>query len=188
MKIVALENNFAPSAANLGSMYIMADSAIARNNRPWFLPDFADHFVCHAHLVFRIGRLGKNVARRFAYRYIDAVTVGLSVSAEPCADKVLARTFDGAAVMGDFVTVDQLRSLSDFAGDVAVSDAVVAHYNAHDMIAGIDEIVEHLSKYCTLKTGDVIFGGFGDEATTLAIGQTITGCLDNNEVLKIWIK
>lgn len=99
MKIIALYDNYEPQQFD-GKVYLMADSSLAKSGKSWFLPEFAPEFTYHTHLVIRIGRLGKNIARRFAHRYVDAVTVGATVTACGIADNAIAKAFDGAAMIG----------------------------------------------------------------------------------------
>ena len=86
MKILAVGMNYAKHNKELdGTLYkpeepvIFAkpDSALLKDGKPFFIPDFTKQCDYETELVIRICRLGKNIAPRFAYRYYDAVTVGI---------------------------------------------------------------------------------------------------------------
>ena len=186
MKIIALYDNYEPQQFD-GKVYLMADSSLAKSGKPWFLPEFALEFTYHTHLVIRIGRLGKNIARRFAHRYVDAVTVGATVTACGIADNAIAKAFDGAAMIGDFLPIEQISDLNEINASLANGD-IVTTYQSSQMACHIDEIIEYVSKYFTLKIGDIIYTGFGDSSTPLAIGQHLTGSINGENVLDIKIK
>lgn len=185
MKIIALQNNYS-NTANLSDeeIYLMADSSLAKSGKPWFLPDFSPEFTYRTHIVFRIGRLGKNIARRFAPRYIDAVTVGATISAAGINHGAISQAFDGAAMIGDFVAADNLADIIA----ILSNDDFTTSLSTGEMIYKIDEIIEYVSKFFTLKIGDIIYSGFGSESGTLEIGQHLRGTINGNEVLNISIK
>ncbi len=189
MKVIGIKENY-PNIAEQSNLnvFLMADSSLAKSGKPWFLPEYADSFQCNTHIVFRIGRLGKNIAKRFATRYIDAVTIGASVHAVGLPDGALSQAFDGAAMIGDFIPIEEIDDINNIAGSLSVSDANTTNLNSADMLCKIDELIEYLSKYFTLKIGDIIYAGYGDAPTTLNIGQTLSGTINGNEVLNIKIK
>ena len=121
MKIIALYDNYEPQQFD-GKVYLMADSSLAKSGKPWFLPEFAPEFTYQTHIVIRIGRLGKNIARRFAHRYVDAVTVGATVTACGIADNAIAKAFDGAAMIGDFLPIEQISDLNEINASLANGD------------------------------------------------------------------
>lgn len=189
MKVIALNSNYTSQAPECDKrVYLMADSSLAKSGKPWFLPEFADEFALRPHLVFRIGRLGKNIARRFAHRYIDAVTIGASVSASPLPEGAISQAFDGAAMIGDFIPIEEIADVNHITGTFAIEGSQPATLCSADMICKIDELIEYISQYFTLKIGDIIYSGFGNDATTLAIDQVLHGTIDGKEVLNIKVK
>ena len=62
-------------------IFTKADSALLKNGKPFFVPDWASRVDYEAEVVVRICRLGKGIPVRFAHRYYDAVTVGIDFTA-----------------------------------------------------------------------------------------------------------
>lgn len=189
MKVLALNSNY-PSLSTVcdKKVFLMADSSLAKSGKPWFLPEYAESFAYRPHLVFRVGRLGKNIARRFAHRYIDAVTIGASVEASPMPDSAIANAFDGAAMIGDFIPIEEIPDINNITGLMGIEGGEITSICSADMICKIDEIIEYLSQYFTFKIGDIIYSGFGSEAVTLAIDQVLHGSINGKEVLNIKVK
>lgn len=188
MKVIAVKNNYKTQADFEPQVYLMADSSLAKSGKPLFLPAYAEAFKAHTHLVVRIGRLGKNIAKKFAHRYVDAVTVGLSVSAEGGAGGAMAQAFDGAAMIGDFIEIDKVADLHNIDIVTSIGGEPVVKFCTATMLHDVYELIEYLSKYFTLKIGDIIYTGYCDDAITLEIGQTITSKLNGEELLEIKIK
>lgn len=189
MKVIAINSNY-PTIADACDkrVFLMADSSLAKSGKPWFLPDYAERFEYRQHIVFRIGRLGKNIARKFALRYVDAVTVGASVEASPLPQSAIANAFDGAAMIGDFIPIEEIDDINSIAATLGIEGQETATLSSADMICKIDELIEYLSRYFTLKIGDIIYSGYGNAATPLQINQTLIGTINGTEVLNIRIK
>ena len=89
MKIIAVGMNYAQHNKELGHtqensepvIFMKPDSAILKDGKPFFVPDFSHEVHYETEVVVRICRLGKNIAPRFAHRYYDAVTVGIDFTA-----------------------------------------------------------------------------------------------------------
>ena len=199
MKIIGIKNNYA--SANKASLkdnafpdvFFMADSSIIKTNNPFFLPDFASEFSFHTALVFRTSRLGKSIPLKFAHRYVDAVTVGFAVSAQnPTSlpsDSPLLHAFDGAAMLGDFISIDASQPLTGLTVTSAVNGNEVCSITPAGMIHDICEIVHTLSSVCTIKIGDLIFACFGEQQPNpIKIGDTLTAQINGEEKLRIRIK
>ena len=192
MKIIALKGNYGTDTATMPEIYVMADSALQKSGRPLFIPGWAERFGSREHLVLRVGRLGKNIASRFAMRYIDAVTVGFAVQAYGInggvgEDSPIATSWDGAALVGEFVDINQ----------VDINEIEIATYNkgalmhtihSSEMSVKVPQIVEYVSRYFTLKNGDLIFTGSAFEPEMLSIDDRLTATLNGVEVLNNKIK
>ena len=186
MKVIALEANYGAGEGAMPKISILADSALQKSGRPLFLPDWAERFACREHIVVRVGRLGKNIAERFAMRYIDAATAGFIVEAEG-AEPAIATSWDGAALIGDFVDINSLDvnniELASFN-----KGEELHRLNSGNMTCKIAKIVEYVSKYFTLKNGDLIYTGFAYPATALAIDDRLTATINGTEVINNKIK
>lgn len=147
MKIIRIVES-APSGAALD---FHPDSALLLAGRPLFLPDFAAQPMADIHIGIRINRLGKAVAQKFAHRYYDALApvMRLTYPDLPASMQGLLTGMDSSLAIGSWLPVADWTALS--ALDINGSPAPL-HHDA----AAIDAVVAEVSRYVTLKMGDVI--------------------------------
>ena len=196
MKIIGIDGNYGDGSREEGmpGIYLMCDSSLLKDGKPFFVPDFADSFVAYPTIVVQICRLGKNIARRFAHRYYDKMTVGLSVEAVGMNDRfaggcgALNRAFDGAAILGDMVDVAAAGEMT--AVEYAVTEGGRECFAGSTAMLqhGIDELIEHVSRYMTLKIDDYIFVSRPQEGVPLHIGMQIAATIAGQEVLRVKVK
>jgi 2-keto-4-pentenoate hydratase/2-oxohepta-3-ene-1,7-dioic acid hydratase in catechol pathway len=178
-------------------IFTKADSALLKDGKPFFVPDDMGRIDYEGELVIRICRLGKAIPERFAYRYYDAVTVGLDFTARDMQVKArkeglpwtICKGFDGSAIIGDWVP---LQSLSE--GER--TDIQSLHFRLDkngdpvqqgftgDMIFSVDALISYLSRYFTLKTGDLLFTGTPVGVGPVAVGDLLEGFIENRKVLE----
>ncbi|MEF9923357.1 MAG: fumarylacetoacetate hydrolase family protein [Muribaculaceae bacterium] len=198
MKVICLNDNYHADSclANAPAVYLMTDSAILKDGKPFFIPNFANDFRFNTSVVVRINRLGKNIAKKFAPRYYDAITVGLSVKAcdleaqfkdfgTTCAT---AQAFDSAAIIGNFIPVENFYDVNDLPFSSSINNKEVFIGTTKDMCMKIDSQIEYLSQFFTMKIGDIIFTGCPDVAIKMEIDDVITAKINNSEVLNFRVK
>jgi len=195
VKVIGIIKNYGAPQGERPTIYLMADSSLLKDGKPFFIPDFAERFVAHPSLVVRINRLGKNISRKFAKRYYDAVTVGLCVKAEGVKEKfhdenpgALAVAFDGAAILGDFQEIGDSIDVNAIGYKLFVDGNEVAAARTQDMTLDIDGLIEYISKYFTLKIGDILFTGYNEAQIELKINSHIEGLLDGERRLDFKVK
>lgn len=206
MKIVCVGWNYARHNKELGYtlkdgekpvVFFKPDSAFQRNRRPFFLPDFSDRVEYETELVFRISRLGKSIGEKFAPRYIDAVTVGIDFTARDmqadCRAKGLpwglSKGFDGSAVTGDFKPLQAIgKDICDLRFRLDIDGETVQEGYSGDMIFSVGKLVEYVSGFCTLKTGDLMFTGTPEGVGPVRVGQHLEGYLEDEKVLDFHIR
>jgi acylpyruvate hydrolase len=174
MKIICIGLNYREHALELGwpvpdepVVFLKPDSSILKNNKPFFLPDFSAEIHYEVEVVIKISKLGKGISARFAPRYFDEVTLGIDITARDLQTKLksagmpweLSKCFDGAAPLGHFIPVANIKNMADVDFRLEINNKVVQKSNTSDMIFSFNEIVEYVSKFFTLKTGDLIFTG-----------------------------
>lgn len=171
------------------------DSAILKNGKHFYMPDFLGRIDYGAEVVVRINRLGKSIPARFAHRYCDAVTVGIDFTARDMQRDCMAagiswefaNGFDGAAVLGEFRPIE-LFDIKNTPFSLAIDGKTVQQADTSQMIFSIDEIIAYVSRFCTLKTGDIIFTGTPAGAGEARIGTHLQGCLGSEKVLDFHIR
>ena len=200
MKILAVGMNYAEHNKELdGTLYkpeepvifTKADSALLKDGKPFFIPDFTSQCDYETELVIRICRLGKNIAPRFAYRYYDAVTVGVDFTARDLQKKLRAegkpweicKGFDNSAVIGDFIPKEELPDIQQIQFHLDIDGQTVQQGYSGDMIFPVGEIVSYVSRFFTLKIGDLIYTGTPPGVGTVQIGQHLEGYIQDRKVL-----
>ena len=201
MKIFAIGMNYALHNKELHStlskpekpvIFLKADSALLKDHKPFFVPDFMGRVDYETELVVRICRLGKSVPQRFAHRYYDAVTVGIDFTARDMQhtlrEKVLpwdiCKGFDGAATIGDWVDVDKFRDIQAIHFHLDINGQTVQEGCTSDMLYKVDEIIAYISQFYTLKTGDILYTGTPAGVGPVHIDDHLEGYLEDRKVLE----
>ena len=177
-------------------IFTKPDSALLKNGKPFFLPDFMGRIDYEAELVVRICRLGKSIPAKFAHRYYDAVTVGIDFTARDLQKKVRAeggpweitKAFDGSAPIGTWVPLVEVGDIQDLDFHLDINGKTVQSGNSNDMLFTVDEIIAHISRYFTLRTGDLLFTGTPSGIGPVHIDDHLTGYLGDRKVLEFNVK
>ena len=205
MKIIAVGMNYAQHNKELGHtqenrepvIFMKPDSAILKDGKPFFVPDFSHEVHYETEVVVRICRLGKNIAPRFAHRYYDAVTVGIDFTARDLQRKFreagnpweLCKGFDNSAAIGTFISLEQAGGdLQNLDFHLDIDGCEVQRGNTADMLFKIDDIIAYVSQFVTLKIGDLLFTGTPVGVGPVSIGQRLQGYLEEEKLLDFYIR
>ena len=204
MKIIAVGMNYAEHNKELNNtlvpekpvIFMKPDSAILKDGKPFFIPEFTNKVDYETELVVRICRLGKHIAPRFAHRYYDAVTVGIDFTARDLQDDFrakglpweLCKGFDDSAVLGDFVSTEKLPAIQDLHFYLDIDGQTVQRGHTADMLFKVDEIIAYVSQFCTLKIGDLIFTGTPVGVGPVSVGQHLQGYLEGEKLLDFHVR
>jgi acylpyruvate hydrolase len=203
MKIICIGLNYRKHALEMGwkipevpVVFLKPDSSLLKKNKPFFLPGFSDNIQYEVEVVIKISKLGKSIAAKYAHRYFDEVTLGIDITARDiqscqCAAGMpweLSKCFDGAAPLGTFIPVSGLNDMRNIGFRLEINNKVVQEGNTSDMIFGFDEIIEYVSQYFTLKTGDLIFTGTPPGVGQLRKNDNLVAYLGNKPLLDFLIK
>ncbi len=204
MKIIAVGKNYAEHALEFDGtaerplvpmIFMKPDSAIIKNGKHFYVPDFLGRVDYEAEIVVRICKLGKSIPARFAHRYYDAITVGIDFTArdmqrafiEAGAPWELSKGFDGSAVLGEFVPVERYN-IDDVSFSLAIDDRTVQSASTSQMIFKVDDIIAYVSRFCTLKHGDLIFTGTPAGSGPVSIGTHLKGFIGEEKVLDFHVR
>ena len=204
MKIIAVGKNYSEHAFEFdGSsdkpavpiIFMKPDSAIIKNGKHFYVPDFLGRVDYEAEIVVRINKLGKSIPARFAHRYYDAITVGIDFTARDLQRELIAagapwemsKGFDGSAVLGDFRPIERF-DINNIDFSLTINDEVVQSANSSQMLFSVDEVIAYVSRFCTLKTGDLIFTGTPAGVGPATIGTHLKGYLGDDKVLDFHIR
>ena len=174
-------------------IFTKADSSLLTHGRPFFIPDFTQRCDYETELVVRISRLGRSIPQRFAHRYYDAVTVGIDFTARDLQERLraqglpwdISKGFDGSAAVGSFVATESLgKDIQDLRFHLDINGTTVQSGHTADMIHTVDEIVSYISRFFTLKTGDLIFTGTPAGVGPVNIDDHLEGWIEGEKVLE----
>jgi acylpyruvate hydrolase len=204
MRIFAIGRNYAEHIKELNNerpdepvIFTKPDTAILRNNAPFYYPDFSKDIHYEAELVLRVSKEGKNVQEQFSKKYYDAIGIGIDFTARDLQQKAkekglpwdIAKGFNGSAPISDkFIPVSEFKDLKDINFSLSVNGENRQQGNTSLMLFGFDYIVSYLSKYFTLRTGDLIFTGTPKGVGPVKIGDRLSASIENEKLLEFEVK
>lgn len=182
-------------------IFTKADSSLLKSGKPFFIPDEWGRIDYEAELVVRICRLGKSIPRRFACRYYDAVTVGVDFTARDLQNRLrrsghpweICKGFDGSAAIGRWEPVvdgrwesadGASRDVQELHFSLDINGRTVQQGNAADMLYKIDELIAYISRFFTLKTGDLLYTGTPAGVGPVHVNDHLTGYIEGKKVLE----
>ena len=204
MKVIAVGMNYAAHNVELNNtlelteptIFMKSDSSLLKDGKPFFIPDFSSEIEYETEIVVKIGRLGKNIAERFAHRYYNEVTVGIDFTARDLQTKLraqglpweLSKAFDHSAVLGEFIPVDRVGDVNKIPFHLNINGTKVQQGNTSDMIFKVDEIIAYVSRFFTLKIGDLIYTGTPVGVGKVAINDHLQGYIGERKLLDFHIR
>lgn len=177
-------------------IFTKADSSLLKDRKPFFIPDELGTIEYEAEIVVRVCRLGKSISERFASRYYDAVTVGIDFTARDLLRKLsqqglpwdMSKSFDGAAALGEWVSKDKFLDIQRLRFHLDVNGETKQEGCTSDMIYKVDEIISYISRFFTLKTGDLIYTGCPTSGFPVHINDRLEGYIEERKVLDLHCK
>ena len=177
-------------------IFTKADSSLLKDGKPFFVPNHLGRIDYETEIVVRISRLGKSIPEQFAHRYYDAVTVGIDFTARDLQKRLreegqpweIAKGFDGAAVIGDWVSKERFLDVQNIRFALNMNGERCQEGCTCDMLVGINRLIAYISTFFTLKTGDLLYTG-----TPVGVGPVnpddhLEGYLEGEKVLDFWCR
>lgn len=202
MKIFCIGRNYVEHARELKNevpsqpvFFMKPDTALLQNNQPFYLPDFSSNVHYEVELVYKICRVGKNIDLKFAHRYYNEIALGIDFTARDLQDAAkakglpweIAKAFDNSAVLSPFKPIDQLKNKENIAFSLEKNGQIVQNGESENMIFKIDHLISYLSRFFTLKIGDLIYTGTPAGVGPVNINDQLIGRLEGEEVFKLRI-
>ena len=202
MKIICVGRNYAKHAAELGNekpkepvLFMKPDSAVLRQRDAFYIPAFTQDVHYEIELLVRINRLGKHIQSKFAHKYFTQVSVGLDFTARDVQSQLKskslpwekAKAFDQSAAIGKWVELGN-KEIGDIQIELKKNGATVQNGNTNQMIFKVPELIEDISRYFTLKIGDIIFTGTPEGVGPVCAGDHLEGFLNGEKLLDVRIK
>lgn len=203
MKLICIGRNYTEHIKELENerptepvVFLKPDTAILLKKQPFFIPDFSNEVHYEVEVLVKINRVGKYIDKKFAHKYYDEVGLGIDFTArdlqKQLKDKGLpwekAKSFDGAAVIGKWIEKSEFENLDDLGFSLKKNDKIVQNGNTSHMLWKIDELIEYVSKYFTLKIGDIIFTGTPSGVGQVRANDKLSGFIENREMFSITVK
>ncbi len=203
MKIICIGRNYIEHAHELNNpvptepvFFMKPETALVREGMPFFYPDFSTDIHHEVELVLRICKLGKHISERFAHTYYDAIGIGIDFTARDiqnkCKEKGLpweiAKAFDGSAPLGGFISKEQFNDLHDINFSLKKNGETVQKGNSGMMIFNFDKIIEYVSKFVTLKIGDLIYTGTPAGVGPVQKNDILEAFINEKKLLRIPVK
>lgn len=203
MKLICIGRNYTEHIKELENerptepvVFLKPDTAILLKKQPFFIPDFSNDVHYEVEVLVKINRVGKYIDRKFAHKYYNEIGLGIDFTArdlqKQLKDKGLpwekAKSFDGAAVIGKWIEKSEFENLDDLGFSLKKNDKIVQNGNTSYMLWKIDELIEYVSKYFTLKIGDIIFTGTPSGVGQVRANDKLSGFIENREMFSITVK
>ena len=203
MKVICIGRNYKSHAKELSNsipeeplFFLKPDTAIQPKGHPFFIPDFSNNIHFEVELVVKISKNGKNIDEKFAHKYYDEIGIGIDFTArdiqEDCKKNGLpwekAKGFDGSAqISNEFINKKSLK-LEDINFSLNLNNSLMQKGNSKNMIFSFDQIISYISKYYTLRAGDLIYTGTPSGVGKVEIGDSLSCFINGREMLKVNIK
>ena len=205
MKIICIGRNYLDHATELGNavpsepmFFLKPDSSVLHKRHAFYIPDWTNEVHYEVELVVKIQKLGKAIQTKYASRYYAEVGLGIDFTARDVQSKLKAaghpwekaKSFDGSAVVSEeFISLDRLgKSIQNLQFDLSINGSKVQVGSTSDMIFKVDDLISYVSKFMTLKTGDLIFTGTPSGVGPVKSGDKITGTLEGFQMLNVNVK
>lgn len=178
------------------TIFMKSDSSLLKDGKPFFIPDFSSEIHYETELVVKIDRLGKNIAERFAHRYYSEVTVGIDFTARNLQRRLreqglpweISKAFDNSAVIGTFIPLEEAGNVNQLSFHLDMNGKTVQQGNTADMLFSVDQIIAYVSRFFTLKIGDLIYTGTPVGVGPVSIGDHLEGYLGERKLLDFHVR
>ncbi len=203
MKIIAVGRNYADHAKELKNeipespvIFMKPDTALLKDNKPFYYPDFSESLHHEVELIIKIAKEGKHIAERFAKDYYTEIGLGIDFTARDLQGKLkgkglpweLSKAFDNSAPIGRFVEKTSFQSLEAINFSLLKNQTLVQQGNTRDLIFSFDFLIAFISRFITLKKGDLIFTGTPAGVGEVKRGDRLQGYIENEKLLDFEIK
>ena len=203
MKIICIGRNYADHAKEMNAelpgepvFFMKPDTALLRNNEPFYYPEFTKDLHYECEVVLKISKVGKNIQEKFAHKYYEQISLGIDFTARDlqskCKEKGLpweiAKAFEHSAPLSDkFLSKEEL-DIKQLAFRLDLNGKTVQKGNTKDWIFNAEAIISYVSKFMTLKTGDLIFTGTPAGVGPVSIGDRLEGYIGEEKMFDFEIR
>jgi 2-keto-4-pentenoate hydratase/2-oxohepta-3-ene-1,7-dioic acid hydratase in catechol pathway len=203
MKLICIGRNYVKHIEELHNerpdepvVFMKPDSAVLLKQNPFIIPEFSDDIHHELEILVKINKIGKHIDAKFAHKYFDEIGLGIDFTARDLQSKLKekglpwekAKGFDGSAVIGDFLPKSSFENIENITFELKNNGKTVQLGNTSHMIWKINELIAHISRYFTLKIGDIIFTGTPEGVAPVKPNDVLEGFIEKNKLFRIQVK
>ena len=203
MKIICVGRNYVEHITELENkrpdspvIFLKPETSIIHKNLPFFIPSYSNDVHHEIEVIVQINRLGKSISPKFSHKYYDKIGLGVDFTARDLQITLKKRglpwekskAFDGSALIGNWINKNEIEDLNNIDFKLEKNGYIVQTGNTSNMLWNIDELISEISKYFTLKIGDVIFTGTPSGVAKVIENDNLVGFLNDRECFSIKIK
>ena len=203
MKIICIGRNYTEHIKELENekpedpvVFIKPDSSVLPKSHPFIIPEFSNEVHYEVEVLVKISRVGKYIQQKFAYKYYNEIGLGIDFTARDLQAKLKAKSlpwekakgFDGATLIGQKWFDKSEINLENLNFSLFKNDNVVQEGNTNLMLWKVDELIEYISQYFTLKIGDIIFTGTPAGVGKVEENDKLVGKIEDNQVFEVKVK
>ena len=203
MKIICIGRNYADHAKEMNAavpsepvFFLKPDTSLLKEGSDFYYPDFTQDLHYECEVVVRIDKVGKNIAEKFAHKYYSSISLGIDFTArdlqQKCKEKGLpweiGKAFEHSAPLSNTFLSKNDLNLNQLEFELHQNGKTVQKGNTKDMIFSIDQIIAYVSRFMTLKTGDLIYTGTPVGVGPVAIGDALEGYIESTKMFRFDVK
>ena len=203
MKIICVGRNYVDHIKELNNnkpkepvLFLKPQTAIINKGQPFFIPSFSNEVHYELEVIIKINRLGRFIEKKFSHKYYDEIGLGIDFTARDLQLELKnnglpwekAKAFDGSCLIGDWKNKKDFNNIDNIDFRLTKNDEIVQNSNTSLMLWKINELIEYISKFFTLKIGDVIFTGTPSGVGKVQLNDKLKGYMNDDELLAINIK
>ena len=203
MKIICIGRNYPQHTAELSNnkpespvIFIKPDTAILQSRLPFYIPPFSNQIHHEVEVLVRINRIGKYIEEKFAHKYYQEIGLGIDFTARDLQKNLKekglpwekAKAFDGSALIGSWCNKNNFSDLNQLDFELVKNSETVQEGNTSQMLWSIDTLINEVSRFFTLKIGDVIFTGTPAGVGPVVVNDVLEGYLEGKKAFTLKIK
>ena len=203
MKIICVGRNYVDHIKELNNnkpkepvLFLKPQTAIINKGKPFFIPSFSNEIHYELEVIIKINRLGRFIEKKFSHKYYDEIGLGIDFTARDLQLELKknglpwekAKAFDGSCLIGDWKNKKDFNNIDNIDFRLTKNDEIVQNSNTSLMLWKVDELIEYISKFFTLKIGDIIFTGTPAGVGKVQLNDKLKGYMNDDELLSINIK
>ena len=203
MKIICVGRNYVDHIKELDNkrpdspvIFLKPETSIIHKKQPFFIPNYSNNIQFEVEIIVQISRLGRSISPQFSHKYYNEIGLGIDFTARDIQNDLkknglpweISKAFDGSALIGKWINKNEINDLNNINFNLKKNKKIVQEGNSSEMLWNIDELISEISKYFTLKIGDIIFTGTPSGVGKVYENDILTGSLNDKESFSIKIK